>query len=80
MEPTEILVAAKNILVFRSNIDDIYKAAIACAELEKMDGVYRANVDLEDWENILRLECDPGINEQRVQQTISQLGFECDEL
>ena len=80
MELTEIFVAAKNILVFRSNIDDIYKAAIVCRELEKMDGIYRVNIDLDDWENILRLECDPEINAYRIQQTISQLGFECDEL
>ncbi|WP_152267523.1 heavy-metal-associated domain-containing protein [Agriterribacter humi] len=80
MELTEIFVAAKNILVFRSNIDDNYKASKVCAELEKMDGVYRVNVDLDDWENILRLECDPEINERRIQQAVLRLGFECDEL
>jgi hypothetical protein len=37
MELNEIFVGNKNILVFRSNIDDIYKAAILCAEPEKMD-------------------------------------------
>lgn len=79
MELTEII-ANKNILVFRSNIDDIYKAATVCAELEKMDGIYRVNIDLEDWENILRLECDPEINEYRIQQVVLQLGFDCDEL
>jgi hypothetical protein len=41
MELNEIFVANKNILVFRSNIDDIYEAAIVCAELEKINGVYR---------------------------------------
>jgi hypothetical protein len=80
MELNEIFVANKNILVFRSNIDDIYKAAIVCAELEKIDGVYRVNIDLDDWENILRIECEPEITEHNIQQVISQLGFECDEL
>jgi hypothetical protein len=55
MELNEIFVANKNILVFRSNIDDTYKAAIVCAELEKIDGLYRVNIDLDDWENILRI-------------------------
>ena len=80
MELNEIFVENKNILVFRSNIDDIYKAAIVRPELEKIDGVYRVNVDLDDWENVLRLECNPEINEHHIQQAISQLGFECDEL
>jgi hypothetical protein len=80
MELIENLSAAKNILVFRSNIDDNYKVSKVCAELKKMDGVYRVNVDLDDWENILRLECDPKINESRIHQAVLTLGLECDEL
>jgi hypothetical protein len=80
MQLNKVFVVAENILVFRSNIDDSYKAAIVCAELEKMDGVYRVNVDLDDWENILRLQCDPQIDEHRIQQAVSALGFECYEL
>ena len=80
MELSEIFIANKKIMVFRSNIDNKYKAAIVCNELKKMDGVHRVNVDLEDWENILRLECEPEINEYLIQQVVSQLGFECDEL
>lgn len=80
MEQNEILLANTNILVFRSNIDDNYKAAIVCSELEKVDGIYHANVDLDDWENILRLECDPQIKEHHIRQVVSHLGLECDEL
>jgi copper chaperone CopZ len=80
MECTETFVVSKNILVFRSNIDDTYKAAMVCTQLEKIDGVYRVNVDLDDWENILRIECDPQINEHPIRQVVSQLGYYCDEL
>lgn len=80
MELSKTIIVNKNILVFRSNIDDNYKAAIVCVELGKMDGVNRVNIDLDDWENILRLECDPGINEHRIRQVVSQLGYDCDEL
>ena len=80
MELSEIFIANKSIMVFRSNIDDKYKAAIVCDELTKMDGIHRVNVDLDDCENILRLECKPELNENLIQQVVSQLGFACDEL
>ena len=80
MELSEIFIANKNIMVFRSNINNKYRATVVCTELKKMDGVHRVNVDLEDWENILRLECEPEINEYLIQQVVSQLGFECNEL
>jgi hypothetical protein len=38
----------------------------------KMDGVHRVNVDLDDWENILRLECDSQINEHCIRQAVSR--------
>lgn len=79
-ELSEIYIANKNIRVFRSNINDKYKAAIVCAKLKKMDGVHRVNVDVDDWENILRLECDPVINEECIHQVVLQLGYDCDEL
>ena len=66
--------------MYLSNPDDTYKAAIVCTQLETMDGVYRVNVDLDDWENILRIECDPEINEHHIRQAASQLGYYCDEL
>ena len=80
MEPNEIFVETDHILVFRSNIDDIYKASRVCTELGKMEGVCHVNVDLDDWENILRLECDATITEYHVRQIVSQLGFQCVEL
>jgi hypothetical protein len=80
MELKEIFAETNHILVFRSNIDDKYKASKVCARLEKVNGVLHANIDLDDWENILRLECDSEINEHRIRQIVSQSGFECEKL
>lgn len=80
MELNDISVETDHILIFRSNIDDRYKAAEVCIELKKMKGIHRVNVDLNDWENILRIECKLEINEHRVLKVVSQLGFACEEL
>ena len=76
----QFFVATEIILVFGSNIDDRYKSAIVCGELEKMDGVYRVNIDLDDWENVLRVQCDSLITEHCIRQVIAKLGFQCYEL
>lgn len=76
----QFFVATENILVFGSNIDNRYKAAIVCGELAKMDGVYIVNVDLNDWENVLRVQCDSLITQDYIQQVIAKLGFQCYEL
>jgi hypothetical protein len=80
MELNKILPCNKIILVFRSNIADKSNAVIVCTELKKMDGVYEVNIDLNDWEKILRLECDREIDERRIQQAVTALGFQCNEL
>jgi len=79
MELTEFR-SKQNHSRIRSNIDDKYKASKVCARLEKVNGVLHANIDLDDWENVLRLECDPEINEHCIRQVVSQLGYDCDEL
>jgi hypothetical protein len=79
MELTEFR-SKQNHSRIRSNIDDIYKVEVVYAELETMDGICRVNIDLDDCENILRLKCDPEINEHCIRQVVSQLGYDCDEL
>jgi hypothetical protein len=75
-----IKVERLQILIFRSTIDNAQKAKLACCELMKIEGVHHANVDLEDWENILRVECDGNIHAKQVEDQIARLGFECFEL
>lgn len=68
------------VLVFCSNIDTKEAAALICNKLLKVEGVYKATIDLEDWENILRLESNPSLSIHEIEKTIINLGFECSEL
>lgn len=43
-------------LVFRTNVTENYQVCRLVYVLEKTDGVLSWNLDLENWENILRLE------------------------
>ncbi len=70
----------KQILVFRSNINRSKKVKRVCYALLKMEGVHRAIVDLEDWENVLRMECDTKVRVSQIVDVIRQLGYECSEL
>jgi hypothetical protein len=80
MKPDNILVAQPQVLVFRSNIDDERKAVLAGRALMKTAGIHRVNVDLEDWEKVLRVECNSVIQARNIEEQISRLGFECSEL
>lgn len=70
----------EQILVFRSNIDNSQKARLVCNRILKMDGVLKANVDLDDWENIVRVVCDERIRARQIEKEAAQLGFFCTEL
>ena len=68
------------ILVFRSDINSSAKAALVLDELRKMQDIIEANVDLHDWENILRVACYPTCRASQIENKLSQLGFKCNEL
>lgn len=72
--------AIDNVLVFRSNIDTDQNVALACRELLKLSGVHQATIDLDDWENVLRVVCDPVIHSDDIEKEVNNLGFECEEL
>jgi hypothetical protein len=80
IEPDKISVTDTAVLVFRSNINSQLRAVLVCRELAETEGIYALNVDLEDHENILRVECHPGITAKSIEKHVRQLGFECAEL
>ena len=80
MESDNLLEGQHQVLVFHSNIDDERKAVLAGRALMKTKGINRVNVDLEDWENILRVECESFIQARHIEARICQLGFKCYEL
>ncbi|WPR77379.1 hypothetical protein [Algoriphagus sp. NG3] len=69
-----------SIYVFATTIDSQDKAEHVCLELHKMKIVNNSNVDLDDYENILRVECETEISPQIVSEAVHRLGFDCLEL
>ena len=69
-----------SVLVFASNIDRKGKVDRVCNELLKIRGIYSVSVDLEDWENILRVECISESLSKAIQEAMSDLGVKCSEL
>ncbi|WP_310107207.1 hypothetical protein [Algoriphagus sp. 4150] len=49
-------------------------------EILKIEGVQHVNVDLDDWENVLRVECGFEIPSTVIYQTVFRMGFSCFEL
>lgn len=68
------------VLVFRSNIDSKNKVVRARKELLMSNEIYRIDVDLEDYENVLRVECHPDIRPEQVKEKMIHLGFRCSQL
>lgn len=74
-----ILAKDFKILVFSSNIDAPEKVKLAKNELLKTEGIYRANIDLDDNENVLRVECHPDCSPNIIEEQVARLGFKSSE-
>ncbi|NGP87096.1 heavy-metal-associated domain-containing protein [Fodinibius halophilus] len=68
------------ILVFRSNIDTSEKVMQVRNELTRLDHIYRVDVDLNNSENVLRLECHPSFSSEQLEQQVDKMGFHCSKL
>ena len=68
------------VLVFRSNIPNMKVGKRILEQLKAVAGVNCANLDLEDWEKILRIECSAYVQASQIEYTILQLGYDCAEL
>ncbi len=65
-----------NIFVFKTDIRDIYEAA---SHLNSMQGILKWNFDLEDIDNILRVEA-VNLSPRKIENTLKNAGFFCEEL
>jgi len=74
-----ILVQKKEVSIFRTSINDPEKIQFLKKTLDVIIGRKYWNFDLEDKDNILRIEANPVVNNFLIQE-ISKLGFECEEL
>ena len=65
--------------VFKTNIEDEYQACRLVYILEKTEGIIDWHLDLEDWENILKIEYSR-IQPELLTQHLSQFNIEIEEL
>ncbi|WPP51940.1 hypothetical protein [Catalinimonas niigatensis] len=68
------------ILVFRSNINDRIKVRVVKRELLSRKDIYSVNIDLKDWEKVLRVECHPEVQSRLIEEQVAKLGLYCAEL
>lgn len=76
IDPKKILAT---ILVFRTNICFKKDAAKVSECLRKHTGIIRWNMDLEDIDNVLRIETYY-LTAEDIITIVKQCGYECDEL
>ncbi|MCW9705514.1 hypothetical protein [Fodinibius salsisoli] len=63
------------VLVFKSNIDTPAKVNHIQGTLLDDDYIYQVDVDLEDCDNVLRVECHPRSSAQRMIEQLHKAGF-----
>lgn len=69
-----------NILVFRTSLQTKKDLQIIARILKVHEQVISWNVDLEDWENILRIEVRHARFQNEIAARIRGLGYQCEEL
>jgi len=67
------------VLVFKTNIPDTDKINEIAPYLDTAKGVLRWNFDLEDTDNILRIEA-VGVSPRIIENTLNSAGYLCEEL
>ncbi len=67
------------VFVFRTNAAKREQIQMVASHLNSIRGVHKWNFDLEDHENILRIEAI-GISPGRVIETLSDANYFCEEL
>lgn len=78
---TEISISnQQQILIFGSNIDTQLKETVVKALLQNLPGVTDISIDRDNWERILRLECNPEVPSDLVVAKVRSIGFKCYEL
>lgn len=68
-----------DILVFKTNITDVKQVRKVSQFIKSIPGVCKWNVDLQDCDNILRIEAE-GITTSMVEDILQKAGYYCEEL
>jgi len=67
--------------VFKTNVQDPIKAEMLILKICRLSPYYRVNFDLDDCDNILRVESKTGIiDSAEVNELIKEMGFQSEVL
>ncbi len=68
-----------NILVFKTDIEDLKQVKKVSSYLKNIRGILRWNVDLQDCDKILRVEAE-ALTPRSVEAVLQNAGYYCREL
>ena len=67
------------VLVFKTNLHDSKQISAVTPHINNLQGIARWNVDLDDVDNVLRIESE-NLCARTVETTLQQAGYICEEL
>ncbi|HAX48848.1 MAG TPA: hypothetical protein PK605_01220 [Ignavibacteria bacterium] len=67
------------ILVFRTGVKDPVHIGEVAPHLNSLSGIYKWNFDLDDTDNILRVE-SAGISPRQIESVLEGMNYYCEEL
>ena len=70
----------KTIVVFKTDVDEISSAKIILDEIRKSHPNSDSGFDLDDCDNVLRIEDFSGINRSTIEEILQNRGFHADSL
>ena len=68
-----------DILVFKTDVRNRKRVNALAPHLENMKGILKWNVDLQDVDKVLRIECH-SISANVIEKNLRQAGYFCEEL
>ncbi len=68
-----------NILIFKTDIASKWHYSSARKILEKVPGILRLTVDMEDIDHVLRVEAN-GLLPKNIEAVLGQAGYYCEEM
>jgi len=68
-----------DILVFKTNVEDLTQVKKISPHLRNIDGVLKWNIDLHDCDKVLRVEAD-GLSPHSIEEILQSAGYFCKEL
>lgn len=69
-----------NLLIFRTDIKTKKKVKTIKPILDNAPNIYKWNIDLDDIDNVLRIEALYGITEDDIIKLVKSQGFYCEDL